>query len=55
MSSNLGDFHHAEEAQPRSAKIISWVVIAMIVGALGIYVVESGMLTTPSASLRLGL
>ena len=55
MSSNLGEFHHAEEAQPRSAKIVAWVVLAMIVGALGIYVVESGILTAPSTSLRLGL
>ncbi len=50
MSTSLGEFHHAEEAPPRSSKIVAWVVIALIAGGIGLYVVESGMLTTPPAA-----
>ena len=47
--SSLGEFHHAEEAPSKSSKVTSWVVIALIIGAIGIYVVESGMLdSTPT-------
>jgi len=41
---SLGEFHHNEEAPTKSSKITAWVVIALIVGAVAVYVVESGML-----------
>lgn len=46
--SSLGEFHHAEEETPRSMKIVAWVIIALIVGGIGVYVVESGMLSSSS-------
>ncbi len=44
--SGLGEFHHAEEAPTKGSKITAWVVIALIVGAIAVYVVESGMLNS---------
>ena len=45
---SLGEFHHAEEKETTSHKVTAWIVLAVIVGALGIYVVESGMLNPPA-------
>jgi hypothetical protein len=42
---SLGEFHHADEARTKGSKITAWVIIALIVGAIAVYVVESGMLT----------
>ena len=42
--SSLGDFHHTEEAPSKGSRIVAWVVIALLVGAAALYVVESGML-----------
>lgn len=44
MSTSLGEFHHAEEEQPRIMKIVGWVVLALVVCGIGIFVVESGLL-----------
>jgi len=41
--SSLGEFHHHDE-EPKSTKVTHWVILAVIVAAVGIYVVESGML-----------
>jgi hypothetical protein len=48
--SSLGEFHHSEDAPSKSSKITAWVVIALIVGAIAVYVVESGMLTSHPAA-----
>jgi hypothetical protein len=47
--SSLGEFHHAEEAPTKSSKITSYVVIALILGAIGFYVIDSGMLNSQPA------
>lgn len=47
--SGLGDFHHSEEAPAKSSKIASWAIIALIVGGIAAYVVESGMLSPQPA------
>jgi hypothetical protein len=44
---SLGEFHHAEEKETTGHKITAWIVIAVIIGGLGVYVVESGMLNPP--------
>jgi hypothetical protein len=41
--SGLGDFHHGEEAEAKSSKLIHWIIGLVIVAAVGIYVFESGM------------
>jgi hypothetical protein len=41
--SGLGEYHHAEEAETKSNKVIHWIILAVIVGGLGIYAFESGM------------
>jgi hypothetical protein len=41
---SLGEFHHGDEAPTKGSRITAWVVIALIVGAVAVYVVESGML-----------
>ncbi|MDB5734101.1 MAG: hypothetical protein JWN16_738 [Alphaproteobacteria bacterium] len=41
--SNLGEYHHAAEAETKSNKVIHWIIAAVVVGALGIYAFESGM------------
>jgi hypothetical protein len=44
--SSLGEFHHTEEAPDKGSRIVAWVVIALLVGAAALYVVESGMLSS---------
>jgi hypothetical protein len=41
--SSLGEFHHAEETETKSNKVIHWVIAAVVVGGLGLYAFESGM------------
>jgi hypothetical protein len=43
--SSLGEFHHAEDAPSKGSRITAWIVLALIVGAVAVYVVESGMLS----------
>jgi len=44
--SSLGQFHHTEEAPSRGSRIVAWVVLAILLGGAGLYVVGSGMLTS---------
>lgn len=41
--SGLGDFHHAEEAETKSSKLIHWIIGLVIVAGIAVYVVETGM------------
>jgi hypothetical protein len=43
--SGLGDFHHAEEAETKSNKVVHWIIALVIVAGIGIYAFESGMLS----------
>jgi hypothetical protein len=47
---SLGEFHHAEEAPSKGSRVTAWIVIALIIGAIGAYVVESGMLSPHPAA-----
>ena len=47
--SGLGDFHHHDEAEPKSSKVIHWVIALVIVAGLGIYAVESGLFSPHTA------
>jgi hypothetical protein len=44
--SSLGEFHHTEEAEDKRPRIIALVVIALIIGGVALYAVESGMLSS---------
>jgi hypothetical protein len=44
--SSLGQFHHTEEAPSKGSRIVAWVVLALLLGGAGLYIVESGMLTS---------
>ncbi|MGZ5928639.1 MAG: hypothetical protein ACXWLX_05430 [Rhizomicrobium sp.] len=50
--SSLGEFHHTEEAPSKGSRIVAWVVIALLVGAAALYVVESGMLNAAPTQTR---
>ena len=50
MSSNLGEFHHAEDGPTLVHKIVGAIVVVLIVGGLALYVVESGMLGPHAAT-----
>ena len=41
--SGLGDFHHADEAEAKSSKLIHWIIGLVIIAGIGIYALESGM------------
>ena len=41
--SGLEDFHHAEEAETKSSKLIHWIIGLVILAGIGIYALESGM------------
>ncbi len=43
--SSLGEFHHSEDAPTKGSRITAWIVLALIIGAVAVYVVESGMLS----------
>lgn len=43
--SGLGEFHHAEEAETKSNKVIHWIIAVVIVAGIGAYAFESGMLS----------
>ena len=40
----LQDFHHAEDKPDKTQRIATWVAIALVLGGVALYVVESGML-----------
>ena len=40
--SGLGVYQNEEEAETKNSKIIHWVIMAVIVGGIGLYVAESG-------------
>jgi hypothetical protein len=44
--SGLGQFHHTEEAPSKGSRIVAWVVLALLLGGAGLYVIESGMLSS---------
>jgi hypothetical protein len=52
MNTSLGEFHHFEEPPPRSNKIVAWVILAVIAGGIGLYVVESGILTAAPSTTQ---
>ena len=44
--SSLGDFHHhEEEVESKRPRIIALIIIALIIGGVALYAVESGMLS----------
>ena len=43
--SDLQQFHHSEDKPDKVHRIATWAVIALILGAVALYVVESGMLS----------
>lgn len=48
--SSLGEFHHHdEEVEGKKPRIIALIVIALIVGGVALYAVESGMLNSNTA------
>jgi len=47
--SGLGEFHHAEETETKSNKVIHWIIALVIVAGIGIYAFESGMLSPQPA------
>jgi hypothetical protein len=44
--SGLGQFHHTEEAPSKESRIVAWVVIALLLGAAALFVVETGVLNS---------
>jgi hypothetical protein len=48
--SSLGEFHHHDEdVEAKKPRIIALIVIALIVGGVALYAVESGMLNSSTA------
>ena len=43
---SLGEFHHTEEAPPKSTRIVALVIIALLVGGAALYAFELGMLSS---------
>jgi hypothetical protein len=43
--SGLQDYHHAEDKPDRTQKIVTWVVLALVVGGITFYAIEQGMLS----------
>lgn len=41
--SNIGEFHHVEEAPDKKSRTMVAIVIALAIAAFGTYVYESGM------------
>ncbi|HVV27540.1 MAG TPA: hypothetical protein VHC40_06190 [Rhizomicrobium sp.] len=41
--SNLQEFHHAEEAQNKTSRLVIAIAIALVMAGFAIYVYESGM------------
>lgn len=41
--SGLGEFHHGEEVETKSNKVIHWIIALVIVAGIGVYAFESGM------------
>lgn len=47
--SDLGEYHHAEEAETKSSKLIHWIIGLVILAGVGIYALESGMFSSHPA------
>ena len=47
--SGLEDFHHAEEAETKSSKLIHWIIGLVIIAGIGLYALESGMFSPHTA------
>lgn len=47
--SGLGEFHHAEEAETKSNKVMHWIIALVIIAGIGVYAFESGMLSPAPA------
>ncbi len=47
--SDLGQFHHAEEAETKSSKAIHWIIGLVILAGVAIYAAESGMFSSHTA------
>ena len=47
--SDLGEYHHAEEAETKSNKLIHWIIGLVILAGVGIYALESGMFSPHTA------
>ena len=41
--SNIGEFHHAEDAPDKKSRTVVAVVIALVMAGFAVYVYESGM------------
>jgi hypothetical protein len=50
MSSDLQKFHHSEEPEAKSTKMVGWIVIALIVIGAGAWVAQSGVLNPQPAN-----
>jgi hypothetical protein len=37
IMSGLGEFHHAEEAESKGAKITHWIIFAVVIAAMGAF------------------
>ena len=46
---DLGEYHHAEEAETKSSKLIHWIIGLVILAGVGFYVLESGMFSPHTA------
>lgn len=45
--SSLGEFHHhTDEVEAKRPRVIALIVIALIIGGVALYAVESGMLSS---------
>ena len=44
--SSLGEFHHEEEGPTKAHKIVGGIVIALIVGGIAFFVLDSGILNS---------
>ena len=42
--SGLQDFHHAEDKPDKTQRIVTWIAVALVLGGVALYVVQSGML-----------
>jgi hypothetical protein len=48
--SGLGDFHHTEDpAEAKSSKRMHWIIGLVIIAAVAVYAVESGMFASHPA------
>ncbi len=50
--SSLGEYHHEEEKETTSHRMIGLIILAVIVLGIGGYVVASGMLNPPAQPVK---